>query len=386
MEEDIVKQNVPEVYNEVIKADGDVDFSMLKEDLQELNWMNLKQMGLLNLIYSLWKVADRWGVSILQSNPRFKILKLVKVRVIITSYMYDQSDSPDVKKICHETKSKIEEMLFFSCCKGMLNSASEENFTGIMLRIADIFQEFKASLGNLFMNFDKILKTETNNSISTILDQVFYTRVLQNFKDKLLSEEKLKKIYLDYQEYDEKKTSAVSTGTSTSFSIGYSAYSNDHSAWARENIYRGEMKDNKRHGYGKVVYFGGDSYEGYWENDRPEGLGLYNWKIGGKYLGNFTKGVINGQGTRVYSSGNYYVGMFVNGKKHGQGVMHFKNGDVYDGNWEEDYMHGDGKYLWLTGDEFVGRFYKDLREGPGTLHLVTQEVLTGNWKDNSRIS
>lgn len=384
MEEEFVKQRVPEIYQDVVKADGDVDFELLKEDLEELSWLDFKSSQFFDVIINVWKVADRWGVSILQSNPRFKLLKLVKVKVAITNYVHEQSNSPEMKQICLESKSKIEEMLFFSCAKGMLNSASDEDFASTVQRVTEIFQEFKSTLSNFFIHLDKALKIEVNNSISGLLDLVFYTKALQNFKEKIASEEKLKKIYSDLQEYDEKKTVSVSAGTSTTYSIGYTAYNNDHSAWARENVYRGEVKDGKRHGFGKVVYFGGDSYEGYWENDRPEGLGLYSWKIGGRYKGNFSKGSMSGLGTRVYNSGNYYVGMFLNGKKNGQGVMNFKNGDVYDGNWEDDLMHGEGKYIWVTRDEFVGRFFKDIREGPGTLNLITGELVTGNWKDNSK--
>lgn len=36
---------------------------------------------------------------------------------------------------------------------------------------------------------------------------------------------------------------------------------------ANGDVYEGEFKDDKAHGYGKYISFDGNKYEGWWEND-----------------------------------------------------------------------------------------------------------------------
>jgi hypothetical protein len=378
MEEDIVKQNLPEIYESIVKTEEDVDFALVKEDLEELVWLKFDELKTEEAIVAVWKVADRWGVSVLQQTPRFKILKLTKVKISITNFMYNISSSPKIKQICQDSQNKIDDMTFFQCAKNLLYASSDEDFSSLMQRIVDTYNEFKSNITSFFIHFDKVLKSEMNCTLSSIMDSVFNTKVLKHFSEKMSSDEKLKKIL---SEYSEKKGISASSG----YTITYTHYPSDHSSWARENIYKGQInEEGKREGFGKINYFGGDSYQGQWKNDRPEGLGLYIWKLGGRYLGNFEKGLPNGEGERIYNSGNYFKGNFLAGKKNGLGVMCFKNGDVYDGMWEDDFMHGEGKYTWATGDVFIGRFVKDIRDGPGCLNLVTHESLPGTWKDNSK--
>lgn len=410
MEEDVVKTKVPEIYQSIIKTEEDVDWEQIKEDLEELNWLFFDDLQASETIISVWKVADKYGVSVLQGTPRFKLFKIQKVKLIITNYVYNIEDSSDISLICKESRGKIEEMLFFSCARGMMYMSSEESLPNLTLRIFDIFTEFKTMISHFFIHFDKQLKYQINTTIGALLDEIFYIKVLKEFKEKLNDNENTKKIISDLgskvterQNYETPNNvyasqatesagtnwktgtgNTVSSGTGT----GYNYYfTNEHTVYLRENLYTGELSDeNKRHGYGKITFFGGDTYEGFWENDRPHGEGLYIWKIGGKYLGEFTKGNISGVGKRVYPSGNYYVGEFLNGKKHGKGEMNFKNGDVYEGSWEDDYMSGDGKFSWSTGDFFVGKFIKDMREGRGVLTMINGDIVEGSWKDNQFIS
>jgi 1-phosphatidylinositol-4-phosphate 5-kinase len=37
-----------------------------------------------------------------------------------------------------------------------------------------------------------------------------------------------------------------------------------------------------------------DVYEGFWENDAPHGKGVYTWKYGGSYIGDFVGGKMEG--------------------------------------------------------------------------------------------
>lgn len=404
MEEDIVKTKLPEVYQSIIKTEEDFDWEQLKEDFEELNWLEFENLQASDTIISVWKVADKYGVSVLQSTPRFKIFKLSKVKMIITNYMFNIADSSEVSLICKESRGKIEDMLFFSCAKGMMFQSSEECLPNLALRIYDIYNEFKTMISQFFIHFDKLLKSHINMTISLLLDEIFYNKVFKEFRGKLINEEMTKKMITDlggkvksYEIGTSYTDDFVNYKNANSVGVGSSAYdvvgnagstgkgygSSGYSAYLSQNLYVGEMnEENKRHGYGKITYFGGDTYEGYWDNDKPHGQGLYTWKIGGRYLGSFVKGNISGQGQRIYPSGNFYTGEFLNNKKHGKGEIIYKNGDTYEGTWEDDYMSGHGKYSWTTGDYFVGIFIKDIREGKGVLTTVNGEIIEGTWKDN----
>lgn len=40
----------------------------------------------------------------------------------------------------------------------------------------------------------------------------------------------------------------------------------------------------KRHGQGVYLYPNGDVYQGYWEQDMKQGMGMYSYVAGGKVL------------------------------------------------------------------------------------------------------
>jgi hypothetical protein len=75
--------------------------------------------------------------------------------------------------------------------------------------------------------------------------------------------------------------------------------------------YEGQIKDDKPHGKGKIVYVNETSYEG-----------------------DFVNGKRHGKGVEVKPNGDTYEGAFVNGKRHGEGVEIKSNGDIFDGKFE----------------------------------------------------
>jgi hypothetical protein len=77
-----------------------------------------------------------------------------------------------------------------------------------------------------------------------------------------------------------------------------------------DSIYRGELENNKRKGFGVMVYRKARVYEGQWDKDAR-----------------------NGKGMERYSNGNRYEGEFLNNKPHGKGIYTWANGEVYEGQW-----------------------------------------------------
>ena len=100
--------------------------------------------------------------------------------------------------------------------------------------------------------------------------------------------------------------------------------------------------------------YDGDTYEGEWRNDMPNGQGTYIFANGDKYVGNFKDGRRNDQGTLSFPSGDKYVGNFKDDKYNGQGTYTHANGDKYVGNYKDDQYHGFGTYTFADGDEETG--------------------------------
>merc|ERR1719408_665315 len=67
-----------------------------------------------------------------------------------------------------------------------------------------------------------------------------------------------------------------------------------------KNGYVGQMKDGKKHGFGRMVYSGGNVYVGEFKDDKKHGKGTFTWNSGSY-------------------KGNVYVGEFKDDKKHGKG-------------------------------------------------------------------
>lgn len=76
------------------------------------------------------------------------------------------------------------------------------------------------------------------------------------------------------------------------------------------------------------------------------GKGIYTWKDGRKYEGDYTMDKKHGQGVYTWADGRRYDGQWQNGKQHGEGVYYDVSGAAKKGIWEN------GKRAkWLDDDE-----------------------------------
>lgn len=84
--------------------------------------------------------------------------------------------------------------------------------------------------------------------------------------------------------------------------------------WESGSLYKGDWKDNMRHGRGIFQWKDGERYEGEYRNDRREGYGVYHWK-----------------------NGERYEGQWLNDMRHGNGTLYDKNNKVkISGLWDKD--------------------------------------------------
>lgn len=102
--------------------------------------------------------------------------------------------------------------------------------------------------------------------------------------------------------------------------------------------YLGETKNGMANGVGTGVWDkSGGVYKGEWKNNQRHGNGRYTWKDGEKYDGSFVDDRREGKGTYTWLSGERYEGIWKNNKREGQGTMFDKDGNInYKGLWEND--------------------------------------------------
>ena len=126
--------------------------------------------------------------------------------------------------------------------------------------------------------------------------------------------------------------------------------------------YVGDWKDNKKDGYGIIVYDNKDKYEVFLINNH-RGTGKMTWETK-KVLTGYVSGKINtenftlenGSKIKKMAKGFFSIKtaaatigkiLFIfrkwkNNKREGKGLMTYSNGEVYDGQWQDDLRHGYG--------------------------------------------
>ena len=101
-------------------------------------------------------------------------------------------------------------------------------------------------------------------------------------------------------------------------------------------------------------------YEGDYQNDKKNGMGIFVWE-----------------------SGNYYKGCYKDDERHGYGEMYWKDGSCYKGEWSHGIQHGVGKMEFPDGRVKEGIFENNNFKAPqlGTpqiKQLKAQEILVNN--------
>lgn len=102
--------------------------------------------------------------------------------------------------------------------------------------------------------------------------------------------------------------------------------------------YIGTFKDNLRHGKGYWVHPVGEVYEGEYELNKKQGLGVYSFKSSGKmYIGEWKNNKVEGEGIYYFNSPHtaLYFGQYAADQKHGKGIYLYENGVLTSQEWRE---------------------------------------------------
>lgn len=109
----------------------------------------------------------------------------------------------------------------------------------------------------------------------------------------------------------------------------------------------GEFKSGHRKGQGLLKYLEShNQYEGNFEDDKPNGFGVFKWAHGDDYTGNFVNGLLHGVGKYSWKNGDNYEGSFSNGLKEGYGILNSKkNSQSLQIQFINNLPHGKGKLI-----------------------------------------
>lgn len=69
----------------------------------------------------------------------------------------------------------------------------------------------------------------------------------------------------------------------------------------------------------------------------------------------------------------------------GFGIYSWKDGRQYEGQYKEDKKHGYGIYTWADGRKYEGWWYRGKQHGLGKYTAAEDSVKFGLWEDGKRI-
>ena len=101
-------------------------------------------------------------------------------------------------------------------------------------------------------------------------------------------------------------------------------------------LYIGDIKKDKREGYGEFQYNDGHLYIGEWKNDKREGE----------------------HGILYYNQKMLYSGQWKDDMKNGNGISYAKDKEKYNGEWKNNFYDGKGILYFSEKDWLEAKFKK----------------------------
>lgn len=105
------------------------------------------------------------------------------------------------------------------------------------------------------------------------------------------------------------------------------------------------------------IYEDGSSFKGQCKDGKFHGKGKMRWASGDSYEGHYCDGLMHGQGRYKHADGGRFHGQFSGNLREGYGVFTYGSGILYEGEWKEDKPDGNGRVLY-PGGEMVNTKFK----------------------------
>ena len=150
--------------------------------------------------------------------------------------------------------------------------------------------------------------------------------------------------------------------------------------------FKGDTNKNFAGKFGIYNNYGkGINYEGEWDNNTKNGIGIEKFKDGAIYKGEFKNGYKHGIGTYYWSDGSQYEGEFKSNLLEGYGIYKFKDGSFCSGFWISNQISGFGKFTYPGVKYYLGNFKKDYKCGFGLIFWCKErKTFIGFWKNNKQ--
>ena len=164
-----------------------------------------------------------------------------------------------------------------------------------------------------------------------------------------------------------------------------------------------DLYNNKKCGYGELVYLDGSQKLGTFFNDEFVGWNTYVNSDGTLYVGYFIKDKMNGKGLKYtlekdhiykgdfidnmrhgygkdYRKNSKYEGQFSFDKKNGKGEIVLNTGDIYKGDFKNNKITGYGHYIWKNNNhEYIGNFLDGKFHGEGYYKWGNNQYFKGKY-------
>ena len=179
---------------------------------------------------------------------------------------------------------------------------------------------------------------------------------------------------------------------------GYGKEYDISNGFNESNYYLGQFKNDLKEGYGiqyseKIT--AKIKYEGYFSNNKKNGIGIYVLKNvnniegnpleNGIYEGEFRNDEKNGIGIFISGKGYKYEGEFRNDKKNGIGIFISEKGYKYEGEFQNNERNGIGMCILKNGSKFEGEFKNNYNHGYGSFTSKNGFKIKGNLNNNDNI-
>lgn len=111
-----------------------------------------------------------------------------------------------------------------------------------------------------------------------------------------------------------------------------------NNAEEKKIYYMGEVKNSKANGGGIGIWTAsGSIYRGEWKDNLRHGRGIFEWADGVRYEGEFNNDIREGEGIYYWLSGERYEGEWKDRKRNGFGILYDPDGNIqFEGQWMDD--------------------------------------------------
>ncbi len=151
--------------------------------------------------------------------------------------------------------------------------------------------------------------------------------------------------------------------------------------------YIGQFKDSEIHGVGTCYYTDGSNYRGEWAHRFQEGKGIKTLADGRTWEGQWKMGLpIDANGQPIANlfpekEPEVQTGCLAGNCESGEGTFAYAGGAKYIGQFKDSKPHGQGIFTYTNGDRYEGSFKAGLKEGVGIFYYADKTQTTGEWRE-----